>query len=117
MTGRRRWLPMLIVALQLMTSLVIAAALWPIDHEQAWAALLAGAVVVPPAGYFAWRAQNERAPGRLLGQGLMKFVLTLALMALAFVWMQPPPLGFFAALVLMQAMYVIGPAVFGNAAG
>jgi F0F1-type ATP synthase assembly protein I len=109
-------LPVLIVALQLMTSLVVAAGLWLIDNAQAWAALLAGAVCVPPAAYFAWRAQNERTPGRLLGQGMTKFVWTLALMALVFAWAQPAPLGFFLALVLMQTMYVVGPALFGASA-
>jgi F0F1-type ATP synthase assembly protein I len=113
--GRLR-LPSLVVASQLMTSLVVAAGLMMIDATQAWAALLAGAVCVIPAGYFAWRAQNERAPGRLLGQGLMKLVLTLTLMALAFAWLQPAPLGFFTAFVLMQTMYVVAPALFGRAA-
>lgn len=109
-------LPALIVVLQLMTSLVVAAGLSLIDNSQAWAALLAGAVCVPPAAYFAWRAQNERAPGRLLGQGLMKFVSTLTLMALAFALAQPEPLGFFSAFVLMQMMYVVGPMLFRGSA-
>jgi F0F1-type ATP synthase assembly protein I len=68
---------------------------------------------VVPGGYFAWRAVAERSPARLLGQGVMKFLLTITLMALVFAVFQPAPLGFFAALVLMQAMYVVGPVAFG----
>lgn len=113
MKGAERSLPSLIVLLQLMTSLVVAAAFALADNSQAQAALVAGAVCVVPGAYFAWRAMVERSPGRLLGQGVMKFVLTLALMAVAFAVIQPAPLGFFTAFVLMQTMYVAGPVVFG----
>lgn len=100
--------------LQLMTSLVVAAGFALVDNSQAFAALLAGAVVGVPAGYFAWRATVERSAGRLLVQGMMKTLLTLTLMALAFALWKPAPLGFFAAFVLMQAMYVVGPLLFGR---
>jgi len=111
--GAEKRLPLLIVTLQLMTSLVVAAGLALVDNSQAMAALLAGAVCVVPGGYFAWRATVERSPARLLGQGVMKFLLTLTLMALAFVVFRPAPLGFFAAFVLMQTMYVVGPVAYG----
>ncbi len=101
-------LPYRIVLLQLATSFVAAGALLLISPEQSLAALLAGIVCIAPGGYFAWRAQRERSPGRLLGQGALKFVLTLSLMALVFVLYKPPPLGFFATFVLIQAMYVVG---------
>lgn len=107
-------LPYVIVVLQLMTSLAVAAAFALVDDAQAYAALLAGGVGVLPAGYFAWRSRWERSPGRLLGQGLMKFLLTLTLMALTFAVFEPAPMGFFTAFVLMQAMYVVGPAAFGG---
>jgi F0F1-type ATP synthase assembly protein I len=95
-----------------MTSLVVAAGLALVDNSEALAALMAGVVCVIPGGYFAWRATVERSPARLLGQGVMKFLLTVTLMALAFAAFQPAPLGFFAAFVLMQTMYVLGPVVF-----
>lgn len=98
-----------IVTLQLGTALAMAGALLLMSTAQALAALAAGAVCVVPAGYFAWRAERERSAGRLLGQGVAKFVMTLVLMALVFVWLKPPPLGFFATFVLMQAMYVLVP--------
>ena len=115
--GAEKRLPLLIVMLQLMTSLVVAAGLALVDNSQAMAALLAGAVCGVPGGYFAWRATVERSPARLLGQGVMKFLLTLTLMALAFVAFRPAPLGFFAAFVLMQTMYVVGPVVYGTRSG
>ncbi len=114
--GAEPRLPYLIVLLQLMTSLVVAAALALVDGAEARSALLAGGVTVLPAGYFAWRMQRERSAGRLLGQGLMKFLLTVTLMALTFAVFEPAPIGFFSAFVLMQVMYVVGPAAFGGRA-
>jgi F0F1-type ATP synthase assembly protein I len=107
-------LPMLVVALQAASALVVALGLVLIDAAQAQAALLAGLVTVIPSGYFAWRAGAERSPGRLIGQGLMKFALTVALMALVFAVFEPAPEGFFAAFVLMQTMYAAGPLVSGG---
>ncbi len=109
-----RRLPLIIVGLQTITSLVVAAGFALADNSYAWAALLAGAVCVVPAGYFAWRATVERSPGRLLGQGGMKFLLTLTSMALVFAVFEPAPLAFFGTFVLMQAMYVVGPLVFAG---
>ena len=97
-----------IVTLQAFAAAVSAVCLLLLSVEEAQAALLAGAAGVIPGGYLAWRAQVERSPGRLLGQGMVKFVLTLLLMALAFAWFKPPPFGFFATLVLMQIMYIVG---------
>jgi F0F1-type ATP synthase assembly protein I len=97
-----------VVTLQAFAALIVAACLLLLSAEEASGALLAGAVGVIPSGYLAWRAQVERSPGRLLGQGMVKFALTVVLMALAFVWFKPPPLGFFATLVLMQLMYIVG---------
>jgi F0F1-type ATP synthase assembly protein I len=114
MKGEAKTLPLTIVALQLAVALFVATLLLLMDASQAIAALLAGAVVVVPNGYFAWRAGVERSPGRLLAHGMMRLVLTLALMALAFAVFKPAPLGFFTAFVLMQAMYVAGPLLFGR---
>ncbi len=110
-------LPSVIVVLQLMTSLVVAAGFALIENSQAQAALMAGAVCVVPGGYFAWRATVERSPGRLLGQGVIKFLATIALMAMTFAVFQPAPLGFFTAFILMQAMYIVGPVAFGAGDG
>jgi len=112
MTRSADRLPRTIVWLQLSGALVVATVLFlVVDASQAFAALLAGAVVVVPNGYFAWRVGVERSPGRLLAHGVMRFVLTVALMALTFVVFVPAPLGFFSAFVLMQVMYVAGPSL------
>lgn len=102
-------LPLAIVALQAAGAVGVASGLLLVDAAHAIAALLAGAVVVLPNGYFVLRARAERSPGRLLAYGVMRFVLTTTLMALAFAAFKPAPLGFFSAFLLMQAMYVAGP--------
>jgi hypothetical protein len=81
-------LPVLIVALQLMTSLVVAPACS--DRQcPGVAALLAGAVVCRLPHILPGAPRNERTPGRLLGSGMMtKFVWTVALMALVFAWVR-----------------------------
>lgn len=112
--GAETSLPLQIVVLQSMTSLLMAAGLTLVDTSQTKAALLAGAICVIPGGYFAWRAVRERSPGRLLGQGMLKFLLTVTSMALVFAVFKPAPLGFFATFAAMQAMYVAGPLVFGR---
>lgn len=119
--GSERHLPLIIVALQAMTSLVVAAGLLLIDNwlsggapGAARAALLAGAVVVIPAAWFAWRARSERSPGRLLAHGAMKVLLTLTSMALVFAVLEPQPLVFFGTFLVMQVMYVVGPLAFGK---
>ncbi len=115
---RERRLPLVIVALQAMTSLVVAAGLSLIEnwHEGAEpkAALLAGAVMVLPGAWFAWRATAERSPGRLLAHGAARLILTLTSMVLVFMVLEPEPLGFLLTLILMQAMYVVGPLAFAK---
>ncbi len=98
-----------IVASQLGVALVAGLGFLPLALQQAQAAWLAGVVTVLPGGYFAWRAHHERSPGRLLGQGVLKSLLTMVLMALVFATLKPPPLGFFVAFVLMLSMYVLVP--------
>jgi F0F1-type ATP synthase assembly protein I len=107
-------LPLTIVALQVASAVVVATGLSLVDASQAIAALLAGAVVVLPNGYFALLAKPERSPGWLLAHGIMRFLLTVTLMALAFAVFKPAALGFFSAFVLMQAMYAVGPLLLGS---
>lgn len=115
MKGGADRLPLAIVGLQLVGALAVAAMLLLlVGTGQAFAALLAGAVVVVPNGYFAWRAGVERSPGRLLAHGVIRFLLTVFLMAAAFVLFAPEPLGFFSAFLLMQVMYVAGPLLVGR---
>ena len=105
-----------IVYLQLAVTLIAAIVLrlvW--SPEQALAALPGGFAGVLPGAYFAWRTTVERSPERLLAQGVVKIVLSFALLALGVVVFKPAPGGFFATFALVQAMYVIGPLVFRRA--
>ena len=107
-------LPFRIVTLQLLTALVMAGCLLIWDSSQAAGALLAGVVCVVPAGYFAWRVKVERSASRVLLQGVLKFVLTVVLMAACIVVFKPPPAGFFGTFMLLQVMYVVGPLFFSG---
>jgi ATP synthase protein I len=97
-----------IVLLQAAIALVIAVGMTPAGIDQSLAALLAGLVCVAPNGYFAWRAGRERSPARLLALGVGKLVVTIALMVVVFATLKPAPLGFFAAFIAMQLMFVVG---------
>lgn len=97
-----------IVAYQGAVALVMAVALAPLGRAQSLAALIAGLVVLVPNAYFAWRAGVEPSPTRLLAHGVGRSVATLVLMAAAFAVTRPAPLGFFAALIVMQLMYLVG---------
>jgi len=97
-----------IVLYQACIAMVISAGFLPVDPDQSLAALLAGTVCVAPNAYFAWRAGVERSPSRLLAQGVGKLVVTMSLMAAVFATVRPAPLGFFAAFIAIQLMYVAG---------
>ncbi|MEM8768188.1 MAG: hypothetical protein AAGE43_12130 [Pseudomonadota bacterium] len=77
--------------------------------DQTVAALCAGLASVIPAGLYAWRASVERSATRFLLQGVVKFALTLFLVAACIVLLKPAAAGFFGTLILMQVMYVIAP--------
>jgi hypothetical protein len=64
---------------------------------------------VIPTGLFAWRASVERSAARFLLQGVLKFALTLVLVAACIILIRPAAAGFFGTFVLLQAMYVIVP--------
>ena len=96
-----------VVLLQLVVGMGIAAALLVWSSEDALGALWATAVCVLPNGFFAWRAQRERLPSRLLGAGALKFFSTVGLMILVLWWWQPAPLGFLGVLVVMQVSHAV----------
>ena len=81
--------------------------LWGLD--QTVAALAAGTASVVPAALYAWRASVERSPGRFLLQGVLKFLLTILLVAACIVLIRPAAAGFFGTLILLQVMYVMVP--------
>ena len=77
--------------------------------EQAAAAAWGGAVSVVPTALFAWAAERERKAGRVLAYGLGRSLATVALMAAAFAWAKPAPLGFFVTLGAVHLAYVAAP--------
>jgi F0F1-type ATP synthase assembly protein I len=99
-----------IVLYQACIAVAVAAVVAPIGLDQSIAALQAGLVCAAPNVYFAWRAGVERSPARLLAQGVGKQWTTIALMAAVFAMARPAPLGFFAAFIAVQLMYVVGAA-------
>lgn len=102
-------MPYRIVVLQLVATIAAATGWLMVDGSQAFAALLAGVTCVLPGAYFAWRATVERSPGKLLGQGVLKFALTVVLLAVCIGVFEPAAAGFFGTFVLLQTMYVVGP--------
>jgi F0F1-type ATP synthase assembly protein I len=114
-------LPLRIVIWQLLTlaAVVVVLFIWEVSREsweapwwgliQTVSALAAGMACVIPAGFYAWRAAAERSATRFLLQGVLKFTLTLVLVAVGIVLIKPAAAGFFGTFFLMQAMYVIAP--------
>ena len=81
----------------------------PRGLPQTVSALAAGMACIVPAGLYAWRARVERSAARFLLQGVLKFALTLVLVAAFIILMKPAAAGFFGTFVLLQAMYVVAP--------
>jgi hypothetical protein len=71
--------------------------------------LAAGMASAVPAGLYAWRASVERSATSFLLQGVVKFALTLLLIAACIIVLKPAAAGFFGTLILMQGMYVAAP--------
>ena len=76
---------------------------------QTASALAAGLASVIPAGLYAWRASVERSATSFLLQGVVKFALTLVLVAGSIIVLKPAAAAFFGTLALMQVMYVAVP--------
>ena len=106
-----------IVTLQVATALVGAAGLLLWRIPDATGALAAGLVCTIPNGYFAWRANHERSPSRLLGAGVAKMVGTVVLMAVVFATIKPAPLGFFGMFVALQIVHVSAAAAMNSGSG
>ena len=77
--------------------------------EQTVSVLAAGTASVVPAALYAWRASVERSATRFLLQGVLKFALTILLVAVCIILLRPAAAGFFGTLILLQVMYVVAP--------
>lgn len=110
-------LPFRIVVLQGVVAVTIAMLLLVFGRAYALASLAAGIVVIVPGSYFAWRVaatnatcgQELNAARRLLGGGIAKQVLTFGLLVVAFAWLRPNPVAFFATMIALQAVYLLTP--------
>lgn len=113
--------PYRIVIWQLLTTAVLTVAVmgWELSREiwdaagggfrQTVSVLAAGIATVVPAALYAWRASVERSASRFLLQGVLKFALTIALVATSIIVLKPAAAGFFGTLILLQVMYVAAP--------
>ncbi len=117
---KRDQVPYRIVAWQALATAAIAAVffVWelPGNADESFAgflqtasALAAGLASVIPAGLYAWRASVERSATSFLLQGVVKFALTLVLVAGSIIVLKPAAAAFFGTLALMQVMYVVVP--------
>lgn len=95
--------------MQVCAALFAAAVLLLVGSKDAWSGLLAGAVSVLPNALFAWLTERQRSPGRLVAFGVLRFVLTILLLAAAVAALRPAPLGFFGTFMLVQLAFVAGP--------
>lgn len=85
-----------LILVQLGTTMVMALVILPLGTEQAWSGFAGGMVAVVANGFFALRVfapyraqQPERLVGSFYGAELGKLILTGALFAGAFLWIQP----------------------------
>ena len=110
---------------QLVATIVATAVLLALDYPgeageplrgflRTASALAAGLASAIPAGLYAWRASVERSATSFLLQGVVKFALTLVLVAACIIVLKPAAAAFFGTLVLMQAMYVVVPIAAGD---
>ena len=123
---KRDQVPYRIVAWQSVATAVVTAAffLWELPGNadeglggfiQTASALAAGLASVIPAGLYAWRASVERSATSFLLQGVVKFALTLLLVAGCIIVLKPAAAAFFGTLALLQVMYVAVPLRAGDA--
>ena len=120
-------MPYQIVIGQLATTGVVVAVLflWEISRgswgdpfwglNQTVSALAAGMASVIPAGLYAWRASVERSATGFLLQGVLKFALTIVLVAACIILIRPAAAGFFGTLILLQVAYVVAPLLMDRA--
>jgi F0F1-type ATP synthase assembly protein I len=86
-------------------------------RAHAVSALLAGVVVIAPNVGFAWRVTKANAPvgqeldsaRRLVGSMIVKLLLSIGLLVIAFAYFRPDPVAFFATMIALQTVYWLAP--------
>ena len=115
--GRNLSLPIKIVTVQAVAAAVLTLMFLVLGGRHAAASALAGAVVLAPGGWFAWRVVakdgGDRKPvqvaRQLVGNGIAKLLVTTGLLAFAFAWFRPEPVAFFATMIGLQSVYWLTP--------
>ena len=110
-------LPFQMVVVQGVVAVTIAVLLLVFGRAYALASLAAAVVVILPGSYFAWRVvatnatrgEEVNAARRLLGGSVAKLLSTFGLLVVAFAWLRPAPVAFFATMIVLQAVYWLAP--------
>jgi len=69
---------------------------------------LGGFTILLPNAIFAWASTRRRSGGWLLVQGVVKFLLSVVMMAIALRHVSPDPLAFFAGVIVALVAHAIG---------
>lgn len=70
--------------------------------------VLGGVTILLPNAFFAWASTRRRSGGWLLVQGVVKFLLSVVLMAIVFRYLNPDPLVFFVGVIVALLAHAIG---------
>lgn len=76
--------------------------------QSSGAMFLGGVAALLPNAFFAWASTRRKPGGWLLVQGVVKFLLSVVLMAIAFKGFSPDPLAFFAGVIVALLAHAIG---------
>ncbi|HTO58620.1 MAG TPA: ATP synthase subunit I [Pseudomonadales bacterium] len=105
-----------VVAVQGVLAVTLTMMFLLFSRAHALSCALAGAVMLVPNMYFAWRVavdvpagQESSAARRLLGSGIAKSLATIGLLIAVFAYFRPQPLAFFATMIVLQGVYWFAP--------
>jgi len=105
-----------VVAVQGVLAVTLTMMFLLFSRAHALSSALAGAVMLVPNMYFAWRVavdvpagQESSAARRLLGSGIAKSLATIGLLIAVFAYFRPQPLAFFATMIVLQGVYWFAP--------
>lgn len=97
-----------VVAVQLVALSGSCGILALVDPRTGLGALAGGFAVLVPNAWYAWASTRRKPGGWLLVQGVVKFVLTIALMAMVLKSLSPEPAGFFTGVVVALLAHAVG---------
>ena len=101
-------LPYRIVLSQIAVGLVFACLVGAWSPEDGKGALLGVVSLGIPKAWFAWRAEAAKSGGALLVSGVTRFCLEAVLVAVVIWRLEPPPVGFLGAIVIIQISQLFG---------